>query len=547
MNEIKTLDELLKNAWRYESGKRLFPYDVFKWWGRRPALLIQGLLLDALDIDLNDVSKYVTIRLHHKYSELLRGLTVCDPMCGGGTTCIEALFLKASKVLCSDIDPLSVLVVKATLEIMSEKCKEIVSSLLNAMKMLTDEVNDLWCINEYCYLHTFLTRDCKDYYCIVPRWVGIRRVRGRVIKFAITEMGDIVEEPSVTINEKVRIPRNKLVEVSNGVYAYAVELYKPRSDSGVERTFVSLIKDEAIPEHLAKAQEKSRSLLKEVCTPIPDFRETIRLKRSGIYCWEDLFTPRQLLTLKLFIEKSRRISPWSLDVTVAVIGSAIRTLSLLAFYHQPWGKVNPGLVIKSYWLPKYPVELNPLAGDLENLKTIGRGTLLTYIKKINKACELYKEQDLDIDDSVKVECKDAFEVKYNECDVVILDPPYPSKIEYEAMIAVYGFARSLAQGKFEYKGADKKGINMFNLDVYSSQLSSLIEKIVLELKRNGKIYLLLSNDRRAQRVVETIKERLKNINLNLNIEEKGPYMCEAPGTLGRSTNRKIIVLKITKG
>jgi 16S rRNA G966 N2-methylase RsmD len=547
MKEDFSINELLEKAWKYESGRRLLPYDVFKWWGRRPALFIQALLLDSHDTPLNDLNECVAKRLSHESYRVLKDLTICDPMCGGGTACIEALFLGARKIICSDIDPSSVLVVKATLKIMSEKCTEIFNQLYDALMTTVDKTKNLWCINEYCYVHTFLTRECYDDFCIVPRWLGIRRKKNKVVKVSITEDGDIVEDANVGINEKIAIPSKNLVKINEGVYAYASELYRPLENKIVERVFVSLIKNPRIATHLAESQERSRSLLEKSCMPIPEHKETKRLKKNGVVCWEELFTPRQLLTLKLFLEEVNNINSSILDVATAMIGTAIRTLSLLAFYYQPYGKINPGLIIKSYWLPKYPAELNPLAADFKNMKTIGRGTLLTYLKKISKACELYKHQNLNMN-SVIVESKNAYEVSYIDCDVVILDPPYPSKIDYDAMSLVYDVARGLIPSKSEVNQSkiNGEGIDVHDLDTYINQLLDLLRKITMELKDGGKVYLLLSEDENGQKVIEAVKSELEKLDTSLSIEEKGSFTSEAPGVLGRSRTKRIIVLKIVK-
>jgi len=542
-----SINDLLEKAWSYESGRRLLPYDTFKWWGRRPALFIQALLLAALDNPPRELGRYARQRLSHKASKVLEKLTVCDPMCGGGTTCIEALLLGAGKVLCSDIDPSSILVVNATLKMMSRKCEDLLQGIRNALVSTLMKTKELWCLDEFCYVHTFLTRECDEDTCIVPRWLGTYlRKRGR-FKLVITETGEIEAVENVDIREKVEIPRKNLVEVNKGVYAYASEIYRIRSSGGVERKFVSLVKDVKVAEHLAESQEKSRNLLEATCTPIPELKETRRLRRAGINCWEEIFTPRQLLTLKVFLEEAASINPDLLEVAVAMVGTSIRTLSLLAFYYQPYGKMNPGLVIKSYWLPKYPTELNPLAGDLNNMKTIGRGTLFTYIKKLGETCETYKSQKLRMD-NIKVKPGNAFEATYGNCDVVILDPPYPGKIDYSSMTSIYSIALSLVrkEAKANHCDISAEGIDVYAMDKYVDQLSKLLEKIITELKNKGKIYVLLSEDDNGRRVVEALKEHLMKLNPNLNIQEKGPFIGEAPGKLGRSKTRRIFLLKIEK-
>jgi len=542
-----SVDNILGEAWSYEAGRRLLPYDAFKWWGRRPALFIQALLLDALGYPPGKLKRYARQRLSHKASKVLNKLTVCDPMCGGGTTCIEALLLGAEKILCTDIDPSSILVVNATLKIMSRECEDILRGIREALASTLRKTRELWCLDEFCYVHTFLTRECDEDACVVPRWLGTYLRKSRTLKFAITEIGEIEAVESVGIDEKVEMPLKNLVEIGKGVYAYASEIYRIRSGGGIERKFVSLVKDVKAAEHLAESLKKSRNLLGATCTQIPELKETRRLRKAGVNCWEEIFTPRQLLTLKVFLEEAASINPDSLNVAAAIVGTSIRTLSLLAFYYQPYGKMNPGLVVKSYWLPKYPTELNPLAGDLNSMKTIGRGTLLTYIKKLGKTCETYKGQKLKMD-SIEVKPGNAFEFDYGNCDVVILDPPYPGKIDYSSMTSIYSIPLSLVgrEAKANQYDIGEGVIDVHDMNKYVDQLSKLLEKIVMELKNKGKTYVLISEDDNGRRVVEALKEHLMKLNLGLNIQEKGPFIGESPGKLGRSKTRRIVLLKIEK-
>jgi len=108
--EIKVSD-LMKSGWRAEAGRRLLPYDLFKWWGRRPALIIDALLLDAVGIGDSVAKEMIESRLSYRSAQVLKVLVVCDPMCGGGTTAVDALFLGAKEILCSDIDPASTVIV----------------------------------------------------------------------------------------------------------------------------------------------------------------------------------------------------------------------------------------------------------------------------------------------------------------------------------------------------------------------------------------------------------------------------------------------------
>jgi len=534
--EPKTLS--LNDAWKYESGRRLLPYDLFKWWGRRPALAIAMLLLEGAGITGYQVADIVASRLAHGTSEILSNLKICDPMCGGGTTLFEALFLGAGEVLCSDVNFASTTVVKATMKVLRE-CDNVVSVILKALRRVSKELEDMWCVNGHCYVHSFLTRGCSGEYCIAPRWVGIFRVKGDILKIAITETGELVEDQNVGIRDTVKLPRERLVEVSKGVYAYVVEMYN--AGDPLERGFVSLIKDRSVAAHLEEAQRIARSRLSGGCTPITSGRETRRLLKEGIKCWEQIFTPRQLLTLKLFTEYVVEEDRDMVEVAVATVGTIIRTASLLAFYYQPYGKVNPGLVVKSFWIPRYPVELNPIAGDIDNVKTVGRGTIITYVRKLKKTCKTVPNSILQSSDNVAITMMDAFDVDYRGCDVVILDPPYPGKVAYEDLSQVYMIPYSFLN--VDLPSIPTKAIDTGNLEKYVETIANLVLKILNQAPK-AQIYMMLGFDKKG----EVVYENLKNILLQqgVSIELKDSIVAEAPGTLGRSKARKVMIIKMVK-
>jgi 16S rRNA G966 N2-methylase RsmD len=529
--------DLLRDGWRAEAGKRLLPYDLFKWWGRRPALLIDALLLDAIgkDNDIN-VMNVIKNRLNYKPLQLLNSFVVCDPMCGGGTTAVEALFLGASKVICSDINPVSGLIIKAMIKIF-KNCEEIFSTFLSAVKKVYNELKDLWCISDQCYVHTFLTRKCSENYCYAPRWLGSYRLRNNIVKIVIDENGKLYEDNNVNIRDLVKLPKNKLVKIRENVYAYAVELYSV--DDRIKRRFVSIMENELLAEHLRDSQKVAERFFSEKCTPINNGRETRRLITSGIRCWEQIFTPRQLLTLLKFLEYINIEADEFLDVALALVGTLIRTSSILAFYYQPYAKVNPGLVIKSFWLPPYPVELNPLAGEINMIKTVGRGTIITYLRKLKHICDksnVLKDSDIN---KVIVKVQDAMNMNYSNCHIVILDPPYPGKIIYDEITQIYIIPQYLL--KIQIKHPKSSFINIHNLSSYTLYLKKLILKIFYEAPQ-ATIYLMMSNDNKGKTVSDILIKSVKE--KNILVEKLGTAVSEAPGTLGRSMTKEIIIFKM---
>jgi 16S rRNA G966 N2-methylase RsmD len=535
---VSGISELLINGWRVEAGRRLLPYDLFKWWGRRPTLVVDALLLDAVGFDNEGAKTVVEDRLRYRSLDVLKGLTVCDPMCGGGTTAIEALLLGADKIICSDIDPASSIVVKAMVSAI-RSCDEAFSVLLSAAKRVYSELKDLWCIDSYCYVHAFLTRRCNEEYCYAPKWLGAFRVRNSLVKIAISGDGELYEDSNVGVRDFVKLPKSKLVEVTKGVYAYAAELYKV--DDDVERYFVSLVKDEYIAEHLNRVQGEAKKLLPNICTPIIDGKETRRLFKEGVTCWEQIFTPRQLITLLRFLEIMKQEHREFLDIAVALVGTVIRTSSMLAFYYQPYAKVNPGLVVKSFWLPPYPVELNPVAGDIRKVKTIGRGTLITYLHKLRTMCSKIRDLHSVASKEVVIEVQDALNMNYINCDIIVLDPPYPGKIAYNEVTQVYTILFGLLREVIPRSNGSS--INIYNVDSYTNTLEKLITKIFTEAPK-AVVYLLMSNDNKGSTVVNKLTEKLKQV--GIAIEKLGTVIGEAPGALGRGKSREIMILRIKR-
>ncbi|MET7906625.1 DUF3883 domain-containing protein [Streptomyces sp. NPDC005355] len=87
-------------------------YAAHRWWARRPPALLRALLLaTALPSGVSEEEfweRYASEEPH------LLGKTVYDPFMGGGSTLVEAQRLGAS-VMGSDVDPMSVRIVKAEL------------------------------------------------------------------------------------------------------------------------------------------------------------------------------------------------------------------------------------------------------------------------------------------------------------------------------------------------------------------------------------------------------------------------------------------------
>lgn len=547
----ETLSNISLISLKLERGRRREPYNVFKWWGRRFVVLSRAILAALVaksEEEIVAVAKgnYDIVRGYTK------GKTIYDPFCGGGTIAIEA-GLMGYNAICRDINVAAIATAKATYKLCKESlCQELYQDLVKALLKTFDEAKDLWCINNTCILHVFATRCTNKELCRVPLWLSTKVVKGKRIPIVIDEDGSLKLLENFDSNELKPTnpcyyvdPNEKdLPIISENVYAYAVEVYDINT---YRRRFVSLLKnsDESMifKDHLRESYEYSlrrlRSLVEEG-TPIPLLRETKRLFKSDVDHFEDLFTPRQLLTFITFIGNASNRFEASL-----IVANAMRTASLLAIYYQPYGKVNPSLVIKSYWLPLNPVELNPLAfkvNGMNRITTLGRGTLATYIKEIYRTCK-YSVHGNSLGSVVFDIADSLVETSPPNIFAVVTDPPYIGKQSYRDMSLLYLY--SLKLGKHIERIDIPEDIDTYSQSKYIKAMESFANTLT-NLENGVPIIILMGMPSRKNiQIISSIVSIFSNKDLGLiNMYW---IIGEAPGILGRSTTYGVLIMVFKKG
>jgi adenine-specific DNA methylase len=160
---------------------------------------------------------------------------------------------------------------------------------------------------------------------------------------------------------------------------------------------------------------------------IPSLNETRRLIKAGLNDFSQLLTSRQLYTYHIFLN-SFKTEPYR-TIAKLLISDSLRSCSLLAYYSPKYRKVIPGFVIKSYWLPPQPVELNPLSysfsSNTKELISLGRGTIISTLRKLRRAKDFIQSQKVPL--NFKIYHGPAQEVipKLNtKFNVIFTDPPY---------------------------------------------------------------------------------------------------------------------------
>ena len=530
-----------------EKGRREGVYGVFKWWGRRFASMIRGLLAAAVLHEGDDklAIEAAMGRIPREVIENTRGLTLLDAYSGSGVASIEAARL-GYEAFGVDIEPAAYYTSTATWNLASCKCREKARCLEKALEKAWTETSSLWCITPNTCIIQIIASRCPP--CRAPVWVYTKKKDGKRILGIMDSSGSIFEvsEDNLKIsplNPSLKLNMRSLPEIAPGIVAYAVELY---SINGMNRRWISLLNDSnesmTVKSFLEESLEKARSLIEFLGPedlPVPEGRETRKLLKWGIRQVGDLLTERQKASLYTFIKWSGRECRVEASLIAA---NAMRSSSLLAFYYQPAGRINPGLVVKSYWIPPNPVELNPLAGALRpTLKPLGRGGLIGHVRRYFKACRTCGKRPPGralflMADLAKVDVR---------VDVSIADPPYPRGFRYSETLLLYRYALKLSGLMHE----PRDGNYVDGLRTHRKYLKAIepsFKRLLKSLNEGAPLILLVGvyNEEAVKAIIGLIYMMESE---GIDIAGMYPFLGEAPGSLGRSKSRVVIALAGRRG
>ena len=265
--------------------------------------------------------------------------------------------------------------------------------------------------------------------------------------------------------------------------------------------------------------------------------ETRRLYRHGVTTTLGLLTWRQAATYALVAREA-----WACRREMALaVANAMQSGSILAMYYQPMAKVNPGLVVKSYWLPRNPVELNPLANTrmphppAPSARPVGRGTLVSIIQRYGNACwngnGCAEPPTILVGDSTR-------SVPGSGYDIIATDPPYPGLHTYRDMSLLYAHASMLAGLRVPPEWSE---VDTRDPESYKAGVLSAMEKSLSKAVRGAVVLLFISSP--SPEGISTIAELLEELaRLGIGYEAIYPVIAENPGALGRSASRVVFVV-----
>ena len=539
--EPRHLALLGREAIRGESNRRP---TVFKWPGRRPRIVARALASLAARVE-PDVAVAAALGDPGGVEEVrraVRGRVLFDPFAGSGAIPVEAASL-GYRAVGYDINPYAVLVATGLAGLCSGACRRRVSCLWSALSRAWRRVRGLWCLGGECLVHVLLAR-CPP--CRAPLWVSSRRGSRGPSRVLVLRSDGGLEWRSSREGLGHREPSLELPgwlpEEAPGFRAYAVETYAP----GRGRRWVSLLTPEGgvWRRFLEETRGAAEALLSgSGDVEIPYGEETRRLYIAGITRASQLFPARTSASIRAFLLEAPEC--WREAVDLAA--TTAPTLSLLAIYYQPLAKVNPGMVVKSYWIPRNPVILNPFSNDSmpgdpgPASKPVGRGTLFSAVKAYEAACGARSGCPSPPVFRVADSTRDPPPPRV---DVVATDPPYPGLHTYLDMSVFYAYSMALA-GK-PAPGLEGEEIDTRDPEAYVESMTRALANTLKSLTREGLLLLLLS---------ATSPENLAAIagvvgratgTLGLRLQGVYPLPTEQPGRLGRARNRLGFIIALAR-
>ena len=525
----KLLDATNEFAKNLEWSRRLPIYEIHKWWARRYSGIVKLFLIYSyLDYNklngVKDFNKFVS-KLYWDPPKV-DGKTLLDPFCGGGTIILEASKL-GFESYGIEINKLAYLILDSYKKLNKLDLHKLKKGIVN----FAEEINkDLWgtkCKRDHdaIIIHTFLAwKDNKGNLQI--RTNKIKDLDGDKCVYYCVKCEQIFEEKSDIsycpfCGTDLYKQHNRQKEYCE-LHPYALEYYCPIC--GVRE--IKKVDKQDIENFFNHNFKTTRAEIQTV-TKIPSLNETNRLIKNGIRYFDELLTPRQKITFYEFLKRFRK-TPYE-KISKLMVSDSLRSCSLLAYYSPKYKKVIPGFVIKSYWLPIQPVELNPVSFiDNGFLKPLGRGNLISSYKKIFKALK----NDHGYVNNYKVylgASQDILKKLRKKFDIVFTDPPY-ADYQYYSDLSLFNLSllQELNKEYMDYL-LDKEIVlrEKSEIEDYISKLLEVFALIKKRLSTNGKLIITFHHHD-----VKVIKEFVSVFKqLRLNLDAVYPVLGESSGKL----------------
>lgn len=520
-----TLDQVIYISTKSleEKGRRIPLHSVHRWWSRRFSALYRGILaaylLDRGEIDLF----YDGFDNPHSLYRRAQNKTFFEPFCGGGTGISEA-YLFGYDVYGIDINPLATRIVKATLSLLkySHQLSNLERAGVNILDKALLELESLWIYDNKIVSYLFVTKSNK-----VPSWITVYTKNKNVnyilrcpkcgAIFTTQTKKDVAicpicnHEFKITYKPEFRVKRFKELPRANKKWrVWAVEIRNPNKKW--KKEVFSPGTNEDINFWLHNSVEGLEEVTYEVETllnrlDIASLIEGKRLQREGIENLSELYSWRQLVTFKKFAELSKDYSDtYKLLFSIALSESA-KSSSFATKWHSPIGEPVPAGAMKTYWIPTYTVETNPLAHVWGHLRPLARNSIASTLRNQVKVIKSFNtlEKQTNKENIIR---GDSEIVPYPDIiDLAVVDPPYMDSVRSYASLSLVHYGPLVIFDN--YASVSWEPIDKYNLaDIESKEIprtqkeyEEKLTKILLNIhnhlnKETGRVVFLYNRKSR---------------------------------------------------
>ena len=470
------VDELSR---REVYNKHLFRPNTYlhKWWARRCGSTFRAILKQfAPEIERRD---YYT-------PGGLEGMTVLDPMMGGGTTLHEAIRLGAN-VIGADIDPIPVLQARATLTYadisdlrtsfnkffsrIHDNLKHYFETECPTCEKIVDSQYTLYGISKFC--------NCRK--VVQVDQYTLRQEADRTI-YICPESWDIVTGetriPVSTAPARLVTKPEKICDICGGEYRELLDLpfysrYIPIAivASCIEHGVFFRPPGVSDLERIQRADEE-RSKLDFV--NLDNFNveygdKTRDLIKHNVHSYLDTFSSRQLLYIYRAIQELKNYGKADRLNLGMLVSTSLEFNSMLCGY-KGWYKRRPGAIRHVFALHAYSfqytaLENNPInsrksSGNLQLLfrdriergrkwanlpverrvTANGKSELISIPGEVDSGVEVFDQSDLEGENQrfllIHGDSQDL-PISDDSVDLIVTDPPYYDNVQYSNLAAFF--------------------------------------------------------------------------------------------------------------
>jgi len=553
----------------YEKGRRLPIHSIHKWWSRRFAIIYRFLLTTYLLESVDEVISCIDEPWRLRKKAL--GKVFYEPFAGGGTGLVEAA-MAGWEVYGSDINPIATEITDTALRIIcGDLSEEYFLQIRKILDTALESLRECWYLYDGIVSYTLISKGK------IPTWITnitYNNQKYRVVlcpscKNIFLQRDNerriyckMCGEP-VTVSIKPTIPlQENLPTIAPGWKAFIIE-YRIKEDNARKRwrkRLVNLFVDKEGRNLLTKSIREAYSILKEYEEHLRMLRQIVldglyeghRLRKEGGFKnLIELFTSRQLVSSLLFSELcSKKLNRKYWKFAKVALSDSAKTVNLLAKWYPITGEPIPATAMKTYWVPTYAVETNPLAHIPGALIPLARNTIASAIRVQKRAYQYVKNHGgiykviwhLYNISSERVSLPKGI-------DLVVIDPPYVNELKwsYTSMSLVHYaqfilFNSMIGQERLPLPQEIEPQEITYNRERYFNVLDKVLRKVSKKLNPNGRVVFMFNTSMqelwiKILDIIRKAKFRIVAIYWTLG---------ETPGRLARSKLRGLFLIILAK-